>query len=368
MSQASLTGTFPSSTLSKPWSLLNAIKCRDLNPCKNWYPASPLSLCGREVCKLKKMEPFKEYPELLTSVAQEQLSATDRLKWPNTRRQRSDGLPVVSSAGIILSHVRAKDTKESIMAHPSFSKIVNLLDEIPLDALILDPSLELKLSVESKDRQIPGHRAFIVGKLLPTMKEQNGAKTDSKESNQSSMPTSTTPTSTTPSSLDLQNMNSRQKDYIIYLEDKLKKSACTSKVKPSQFEMESISTSTPNQTSSSRKRARRCLIPNPLENIAEKYHTPLSRVLQDALGDSDSSENTEKMLQEILGKLVELKGAKEAIESVIKKDDLREYLSSLRVPDWVLLYFKLSAQMPDKAWQTLLNLTQYGGVCIVKRS
>ena len=120
MSQASLTGTFPSSTLSKPWSMLNAIKCRDLNPYKNWYPASPLSLCSREVCKLKKMEPFKEYPKLLTSVAQEQLSATDCLKWPNARRQRSDVFAVVVfSDGIILSHIPTKDTKESWPIHLS---------------------------------------------------------------------------------------------------------------------------------------------------------------------------------------------------------------------------------------------------------
>jgi len=32
----------------------------------------------------------------------------------------------------------------------------------------------------------------------------------------------------------------------------------------------------------------------------------------------------------------------------------------LRVPDWVLLYFKLQVRLPDAAWQTLLNLTQLG--------
>ncbi|KAL9973285.1 hypothetical protein ACROYT_G019716 [Oculina patagonica] len=32
----------------------------------------------------------------------------------------------------------------------------------------------------------------------------------------------------------------------------------------------------------------------------------------------------------------------------------------MRVPDWVLLYFKLHAKLPDQEWQTLLNLSRLG--------
>jgi len=35
-------------------------------------------------------------------------------------------------------------------------------------------------------------------------------------------------------------------------------------------------------------------------------------------------------------------------------------LQSMRASDWVLLYFKLQARLPDSTWQTLLNLSQLG--------
>ena len=35
-------------------------------------------------------------------------------------------------------------------------------------------------------------------------------------------------------------------------------------------------------------------------------------------------------------------------------------LKSMCVPNWVLLYFKLQAKLPDSARQTLLKLTQLG--------
>lgn len=41
-------------------------------------------------------------------------------------------------------------------------------------------------------------------------------------------------------------------------------------------------------------------------------------------------------------------------------DVLQSYLEQFRVPDWVLLYFKLEAIIPDNGWQTMINLTRLG--------
>ena len=35
-------------------------------------------------------------------------------------------------------------------------------------------------------------------------------------------------------------------------------------------------------------------------------------------------------------------------------------MKQFRIPDWVLLYFKLEAKIPDNAWQTMINLTKLG--------
>lgn len=41
-------------------------------------------------------------------------------------------------------------------------------------------------------------------------------------------------------------------------------------------------------------------------------------------------------------------------------DSAAQFLQSLRVPDWTLLYVKLQSRIPDQAWQTLVSLTKLG--------
>ena len=57
---------------------------------------------------------------------------------------------------------------------------------------------------------------------------------------------------------------------------------------------------------------------------------------------------------------MEARGAKKGLTELLLPTTHQRLLESMRVPDWVLLYFKLQAKLPDAAWQTLLNLTQLG--------
>ena len=41
-------------------------------------------------------------------------------------------------------------------------------------------------------------------------------------------------------------------------------------------------------------------------------------------------------------------------------DSAAQFLQSLHVADWTLLYFKLQSRIPDQAWQTLVSLTKLG--------
>ena len=54
------------------------------------------------------------------------------------------------------------------------------------------------------------------------------------------------------------------------------------------------------------------------------------------------------------------KGSKRRLSEVLSPDTYERILQGMRVPDWVLLYFKLQEKLPDSARQTLLNLTQLG--------
>ena len=57
---------------------------------------------------------------------------------------------------------------------------------------------------------------------------------------------------------------------------------------------------------------------------------------------------------------MDVNGSKQALAELLVPETYQQFLESIRVPDWVLLYFKLLAKLPDAAWQTLLNLTQLG--------
>ena len=57
---------------------------------------------------------------------------------------------------------------------------------------------------------------------------------------------------------------------------------------------------------------------------------------------------------------MDAKGSRKGLSELLLPQTYQRILESLRVPDWVLLYFKLQVRLPDAAWQTLLNLTQLG--------
>jgi len=93
--------------------------------------------------------------------------------------------------------------------------------------------------------------------------------------------------------------------------------------------------------------------------IAAKYQTSISSVMGNMVVFSPDSEAKDDLC-EMVDMLVEKKGAKTGLKEILSDDSLKKYLRELRVPDWVLLYFKLSSTIPDEAWQTLLNVTHLG--------
>jgi len=58
--------------------------------------------------------------------------------------------------------------------------------------------------------------------------------------------------------------------------------------------------------------------------------------------------------------VAEEQGVKKAAKIILSEDVFKTFIQLMTVPDWVLLYFKISAHLPDGAWQMLLNLTRLG--------
>ena len=107
-----------------------------------------------------------------------------------------------------------------------------------------------------------------------------------------------------------------------------------------------------------------------LEGVCEKYHETLACVLGHSFiyGSQEEKEKVTQTISEIVNLVLEAKGPKKGLTELLLPDTYKNILDSMRVPDWVLLYFKLKARLPDDAWQTLLNLTQLGKsrVCKLK--
>lgn len=63
---------------------------------------------------------------------------------------------------------------------------------------------------------------------------------------------------------------------------------------------------------------------------------------------------------EVVDQVTKSKGSKNVLTELLLPETLENVFQSIRVPDWVLLFFKLQTRLPDSAWQTLLNLTRLG--------
>ena len=106
-----------------------------------------------------------------------------------------------------------------------------------------------------------------------------------------------------------------------------------------------------------------------LDGVCEKYHESLGCVLGNSFlyGNEAEKKAVSQTVSEILNLAMDSKGSKKGITDLLLPETHQQFLESTRVPDWVLLYFKIQAKLPDAAWQTLLNLTQLGrsGVIII---
>ena len=99
-----------------------------------------------------------------------------------------------------------------------------------------------------------------------------------------------------------------------------------------------------------------------LDGVLAKYHETLACVLGNSFlyGSEKDKGNVSETLSEIVNLVMDAKGSKKGLKELLMPETYQRVVESMRVPDWVLLYFKLQARLPDAGWQTLLNLTQLG--------
>ena len=95
-----------------------------------------------------------------------------------------------------------------------------------------------------------------------------------------------------------------------------------------------------------------------LQAVCEEKRESLSTVLSYlcAFGDQDAT----AVIQDVIEDVTCRKGVKRGIQDLAGEETYAKYVESLRVPDWILLFFKTRARISGQTWQAVLNITQLG--------
>ena len=75
---------------------------------------------------------------------------------------------------------------------------------------------------------------------------------------------------------------------------------------------------------------------------------------------SFNDQQAKGIIMDVVDMVAEKRGMSKTLEDLLSDETLSNYFSSIRVPDWVLLYFKLKARISDSTWQTAINFTNLG--------
>lgn len=100
------------------------------------------------------------------------------------------------------------------------------------------------------------------------------------------------------------------------------------------------------------------------QGIFERSRKNLSTVLSSmcAFGDPEAKAIVNEVVEDVALK----KGVKRTVEELVGDETFSLYVESLRVPDWVLLYFKTKARVSGNTWQAVINITKLGRTGVSK--
>lgn len=88
------------------------------------------------------------------------------------------------------------------------------------------------------------------------------------------------------------------------------------------------------------------------EEKGENLSTVLSYLC--AFGDNDAT----GLINDVIEDVASRKGVKRAIQDLAGEETYARYIESLRVPDWVLLFFKTRGRISGHTWRAVINITQ----------
>ena len=113
---------------------------------------------------------------------------------------------------------------------------------------------------------------------------------------------------------------------------------------------------TPEKTLLLKKRAKRVF--QRVSDVCEQNRESLASILGNMCAFKD--QQARGIVMDVVDMVAEKRGIKDTIKELLSEETLDRYVNSMRVPDWVLVYFKLKARISDSTWQTAINFTNLG--------
>lgn len=95
-----------------------------------------------------------------------------------------------------------------------------------------------------------------------------------------------------------------------------------------------------------------------IKEVCDQHRETLASVLGNMCALKD--EQAQGIVVDVLDMVAEKREVKKMFEALLSEETLDKYISTMRVPDWVLVYFKLKARISDSTWQTAINFTNLG--------
>ena len=315
-----------------PWSL-SRVTGKDLDPGKHWYVLTS-SLCGVKPNKLAQNEIFRRFPEEIRSVPPADLKPAKRGFSFNMQPTK---LFVVSSFGLLSALLRQRDLGAvGFVGSPEFISVRDEINRIALD------ECDEPCNLGGKSVLSDGSHEFQKLQLKVAKLESEIKELEKKNECWNSFIPFSPPLATSSPSNSSSNEDSSSSSSVI--EETLKSPSIGPTLKK-------------------RKVAQECRrVAVEVDGVLAKYHETLACVLGNSFlyGSDKEKGKISETLSEIVHIVMDAKGSKKGLSELLLPETYQRLLESMRVPDWVLLYFKLQARLPDAGWQTLLNLTQLG--------
>ena len=315
------------------WPLTRVIG-KSLDPGKHWFVLAK-GICGIKPNKFAQNEIFRRFPDEIRSVPPADLKPAIQ---GCSFSMRQKNLLVASSFGLCAGLLRQREIDpKGFVASPKFIPVVDAINGIALDDCGDAPCKHLG------------------GKTLHAKPDLEVQKLQSRI-------------------IELESEIKKMADSVLFLSPPLAASTPFHFSHESERDTNSISSSGSSvieetlqsslgPTRKKRKVAHECRkITKEIDGVLEKYHESLACILGNSLlyGGDEQKDKVSETISEVVDLVMDANGSKQALAELLVPETYQRILESMRVPDWVLLYFKLQAKLPDAAWQTLLNLTQLG--------